>query len=213
MKVLMLNGSSHVNGTTMQALKEMSKVFEAAQIETEIVQLGAAPLRDCTQCMYCQSHDDGCVYKDDGVNDFVEKAKTADGFVFASPTYFAHPSGRIYSFLDRVFFSSGKNEIYPAFQYKPAAAVAVARRAGTTATLDGLNKYFGIAQMPVAGSTYWNMVHGNTPEEVKQDLEGMQTMRILGRNMAWLLKCIEAGKQAGVPEPEKEEKVWTNFVR
>ena len=95
MKVLMLNGSSHVNGTTMQALKEMSKVFEAAQIETEIVQLGAAPLRDCTQCMYCQSHDDGCVYKDDGVNDFVEKAKTADGFVFASPTYFAHPSGAL----------------------------------------------------------------------------------------------------------------------
>ncbi len=213
MKVLMLNGSSHVNGTTMQALKEMSKVFEAAQIETEIVQLGAAPLRDCTQCLYCQSHDDGCVYKDDGVNDFVEKAKTADGFVFASPTYFAHPSGRIYFFLDRVFFSSGKNEIYPAFQYKPAAAVAVARRAGTTATLDGLNKYFGIAQMPVAGSTYWNMVHGMVAADTKEDKEGLQVMRNLARNMIWMMQCFEAGKKAGVAYPQPETEAFTNFVR
>ena len=150
------------------------------------------------------------MFTDDGVNEFVEKAKDADGFVFATPVYFAHPSGRIFDFLDRAFYSSNG---YENFKFKPGAAVAIARRGGTTASLDALNKYFGIAQMPTAGSTYWNMVHGNTPEEVCQDKEGLQTMRILGRNMAWMLKCIEAGKNNGVAVPEAEAKVKTNYIR
>jgi len=136
-------------------LEEMIKVFPSEEVETEVVQLGGKPIADCFQCNVCQKTGK-CVIKDDGVNEFVEKAKTADGFVFATPVYFAHPSGCIYDFLDRVFYSAGG---YDAFKFKPDAAVAVARRGGTTAVLDGINKYFGIAQMPVAGSTYWNMVH------------------------------------------------------
>lgn len=178
MKVLLVNGSSHVKGTTMMALEEMVKVFRENEIETEIIQLGAKPLADCMQCNACQKTG-LCIFKDDGVNEFVQKAETADGFVFATPVYFAHPSGRIFSFLDRAFYCNGKDEVYKAFQFKPGAAVAVARRGGTTAALDGLNKYFGIAQMPVVGSTYWNMVHGLYAEEAHQDEEGMQTMRNL----------------------------------
>ena len=159
MKVLFVNGSSHIHGTTMKALEEMIKIFEEEKIETEVIQLGGKPLADCTQCNSCQKTGQ-CVFKEDGVNEFVAKAREADGFVFATPVYFAHPSGRIFSFLDRAFYNNGKDEVYEAFQFKPSAAVAVARRGGTTAALDALNKYFGIAQMPVAGSTYWNMVHG-----------------------------------------------------
>ena len=133
--------------------------------------------------------------KDDGVNEFVEKAKTADGFVFATSVYFAHPSGRIYDFLDRAFYSAGG---YDSFKFKPGAAVAVARRGGTTAALDGINKYFGIAQMPVAGSTYWNMVHGLYGEEASQDEEGMQTMRNLARNMIWMMRCFKLGRESVV---------------
>lgn len=164
MKVMLVNGSSHLHGTTMTALEEMIKVFHSEEVETEVVQLGGKPIADCLQCNVCQKTGK-CVIKDDGVNEFVEKAKTADGFVFATPVYFAHPSGRIYDFLDRVFYSAGG---YDAFKFKPGAAVAVARRGGTTAALDGINKYFGIAQMPVAGSTYWNMVHGLYGEEASQ---------------------------------------------
>lgn len=153
MKVLFVNGSSHIHGTTMKALEEMIKIFEEEKIETEVIQLGGKPLADCTQCNSCQKTGQ-CVFKEDGVNEFVAKAREADGFVFATPVYFAHPSGRIFSFLDRAFYSNGKDEVYEAFQFKPSAAVAVARRGGTTAALDALNKYFGIAQMPVAGSTY-----------------------------------------------------------
>ena len=212
MKVLLLNGSSHPNGTTMEAIKEMEKVFHAENVETEVIQVGGKPIADCLQCNVCQKTGK-CVFKDDGVNDFVEKAKSADGFVFATPVYFAHPSGRIYDFLDRAFYSAGSDEVYDAFKFKPGAAVAVARRGGTTAALDGLNKYFGIAQMPVAGSTYWNMVHGSCAEEVEQDLEGLRTMRALGHNMAYFLKCLEAGKAAGVPLPPKEPPARTNFIR
>ena len=149
MKVILLNGSSHPNGTTMAAIKEMEKVFHAENVETEVIQVGGKPIADCLQCNVCQKTGK-CVFKDDGVNDFVEKAKSADGFVFATPVYFAHPSGRIYDFLDRAFYSAGCDEVYDVFKFKPGAAVAVARRGGTTAALDGLNKYFGIAQMLVA---------------------------------------------------------------
>jgi len=152
-----------------------------------------------------------CVFHD-SVNDFLEMAQTADGFVFGSPVHYASAGGAITSFMDRLFFSnmlSGKQ----AFYLKPAAAIVSARRAGTTSTLDQLNKYFSISEMPVISSNYWNMVHGSTPDDVRKDLEGLQIMRTLGRNMAWFLKCKEAGIKAGVALPEKEKRVFTNFIR
>lgn len=211
MKVLMVNGSSHPHGTTMSALEEMEKIFNEAGVETEVIQLGGKPIADCLQCNQCQKSGK-CIFKD-GVNEFIEKAEMADGFVFATPTYFAHPSGRIFSFLDRAFYANGRDEVYDAFKFKPGAAVAVARRGGTTAALDALNKYFGIAQMPVAGSTYWNMVHGLYGDEAVQDEEGMQTMRNLARNMIWMMQCFAAGKKAGVAYPETEGTFVTNFIK
>ena len=207
MKVLFVNGSSHKNGTTMAAINEMAKVFHEEGIETEVVQVGAKPLADCLQCGYC-SDNGKCVIDDDGVNEFVAKAQGSDGFVFASPVYYAHPSGRLFDFLDRAFYSGGN-----AFKFKPGASVAVARRAGTTATLDAINKYFSISQMPIAGSTYWNMVHGAVAEDAPKDEEGMQTMRNLARNMIWMMRCIEAGKAAGIPYPATESGARTNFIR
>lgn len=212
MKVLFVNGSSHVNGTTMAAVNEMISVFQAEGVDTEVIQLGSKPLADCLQCNVCQKTGK-CVFNDDGVNEFVEKARHADGFVFATPVYFAHPSGRIFSFLDRVFYSNGKREIYDAFQFKPGAAVAIARRGGTTAALDALNKYFGISQMPVVGSTYWNNVHGLVADEAALDEEGMQTMRNLARNMTWMMRCFADGKKTGIPYPQTESTACTNFIR
>ena len=206
MKVLLVNGSSHVHGTTMMALNEMVKVFEAEGIEAEIIQLGAQPIADCLQCGRCRELG-RCVF-DDGVNAFTEKARGADGFVFGTPVYYAHPSGRLFDFLDRAFYSAGS-----VFRFKPGAAVAVARRGGTTAALDAVNKYFGISQMPVAGSTYWNMVHGAVAEDAPLDEEGMQTMRNLARNMIWMMRCFELGKAQGIPYPETESGCRTNFVR
>lgn len=209
MKVMFVNGSSHLHGTTMAAIEEMEKVFRAEGIETEVIQVGGKPIADCLQCNVC-GKTGKCVFTDDGVNEFVEKAKDADGFVFATPVYFAHPSGRIFDFLDRAFYSSNG---YENFKFKPGAAVAIARRGGTTASLDALNKYFGIAQMPTAGSTYWNMVHGLTAEDAPKDEEGMQTMRNLAKNMIWMMRCFEAGKKAGVPYPDTEKQFCTNFIR
>lgn len=211
MKVLMINGSSHPHGTTMRALEEMMKTFNETSVETEVIQLSGKPIADCLQCNKC-AESGKCIFKD-GVNEFIEKAEKADGFVFATPTYFAHPSGRIFSFLDRAFYANGKDEVYDAFKFKPGAAVAVARRGGTTAALDALNKYFGIAQMPVAGSTYWNNVHGLYADEAPQDEEGMQTMRNLARNMIWMMQCFEAGKHAGVEYPATESSYATNFIK
>ena len=207
MKVLFVNGSSHKNGTTMAAINEMEKVFREEGIETEVIQLGAKPISDCLQCGYCAKKGE-CVIKDDGVNEFVKKAQSVDGFVFASPVYYAHPSGRLFDFLDRAFYSGGD-----AFKFKPGASIAVARRAGTTATLDAINKYFSISQMPIAGSTYWNMVHGAVAEDAPKDDEGMQTMRNLARNMIWMMRCIEAGKVAGIPYPATESGARTSFMR
>ena len=209
MKVLLLNGSGNEHGCTYTALCEAAAALEKEGIETEIIQTGKQSVRDCIGCKACSKLENRCVFSDDMVNEVLEKAKAADGFIFGTPVYYAHPSGRILSFLDRLFYASDEDT----FAYKPGAAVASARRAGTTASLDVLNKYFTIAKMPVVSSQYWNMVHGNTPEEVKQDEEGLQTMRVLGRNMAWLLKCIEAGKAAGIHTPEAEKKVRTNFIR
>ena len=206
MKVLLLNGSSHRNGTTFTALEEVSRALKNELIDTEIYQLGNPELRDCSGCQACRKIGK-CVYND-VVNEFVEKAKLADGFIFGTPVYYAHPSGRILSFLDRAFYSGSS-----AFAFKPAASVAVARRSGTTASFDVLNKYFTICNMPVVSSTYWNNLHGNNMEEAWQDEEGLQTMRILGRNMAWMLKCIDAGKKMGITKPQVEEKIKTNFIR
>lgn len=208
MKVMLVNGSSHMHGTTMKALEEMIRIFKEEGIETEVIQLGSKPLADCLQCNAC-SKTGKCVFTDDGVNEFAEKAAGADGFVFATPVYYAHPSGRIFSFLDRVFYSADKS----VFRFKPGASVAVARRGGTIASLDALNKYFGISQMPVAGSTYWNIVYGRTAGDAPQDGEGMQTMRNLARNMIWMMRCFEEGKKNGIPYPETESGTSTSFVR
>ena len=207
MKVLLINGSSNEKGCTYTALTEVEKVLQEEGIDTEIVQLGNGPVRDCMGCGGCASGN-GCVFGDDAVNEIVAKAKECDGFVFGTPVYYAHPSGRILSFLDRMFYSGKK-----AFLHKPGFAVASARRAGTTASLDVLQKYFTISEMPVASSSYWTMVHGSKPEDVLQDAEGLQTMRNGARNLAWLMKCIELGKQHGVDAPVSESGVRTSFIR
>lgn len=208
MKVLLLNGSSNRQGCTYTALTEIAKTLENEGIETEIFQIGNKPIRDCIGCGSCRQNDGQCVFKEDDVDLFIEKAKEADGFIFGSPVYYAHPSGRVLCFLDRAFFAGKKN-----FEYKPAAAIVSARRAGTTASIDAITKHITINNMPVVSSNYWNMVHGNTPDEVRQDKEGMQVMRNLAKNMAWILKCIEAGKNTGIEKPKPEEKIWTNFIR
>ena len=207
MKVLMINGSPRAKGCTYTALSEIAVQLEKEGIESEILHLGTAPVRDCIACGKCRERNHRCIFDDDVVNRILEKAEDADGFVFGTPVYYAHPNGRILSVLDRVFYAGS-----PVLAHKPAAAIASARRAGTTASVDVLNKYFTINQMPVVSSTYWNMVHGNSPEEVRQDLEGLQTMRNLAANMAWLLRCIEAGREKGIQTPENP-KVSTNFIR
>lgn len=206
MKVLLLNGSAHRNGCTFTALDEVARALKNEHIDSEIFQLGNPELRDCIGCQACRKIGK-CVYNDI-VNEFVEKARTADGFIFGTPVYYAHPSGRILSFLDRAFYS-GRS----AFEYKPAAAVVSARRSGTTASFDVLNKYFTICNMPVVSSQYWNNIHGNVMEEARQDEEGLQTMRTLGKNMAWILKCIDSGRKLGISKPQKEEPIRTNFIR
>ena len=206
MKVLLINSSAHEKGCTYRALSEVAVSLNKEGIETEIVQL-KDPINDCIGCGACKKTGE-CIIKNDMVNDFVKKAKDFDGFVFGSPVYYAHPSGRLLSFMDRIFYSGSS-----AFAYKPAAAVVSARRGGTTASLDVIMKHFMINKMPVISSSYWNMVHGNKPEQVENDLEGLQTMRMLGQNMAWILKCIEAGKNNGISVPVPEEKIWTNFIR
>lgn len=204
MKVLLVNGSFHEKGCTYTALCEVEKALNANGIQTEIYQIGNAT-SGCRGCRACKKL--GKCVIDDGVNEFVEKAANFDGFVFGSPVYYASAAGALVSFMDRAFYSGGRN-----FAYKPAAAVVSCRRAGASTTFDVINKYFTINNMPVVGSNYWNEIHGNTAEEAAQDEEGLQTMRVLGNNMAWLLKCIELGKLEGL-EPVKEKKIMTNFIR
>ena len=206
MKVILVNGSPHKNGCTYTALSEIAETLANEGIETEIFWVGNKPISGCIACKGCFKT--GKCVINDTVNEFVEKAKDADGFIFGSPVHYAGASGAITSFMDRAFYH--KAGIYHG---KPAAAIASCRRGGASATFDQLNKYFTICSMPVVSSQYWNMVHGNTPDEVKQDLEGLQTMRTLGNNMAWLLKCIDAGKNAGIQEPENEKIIQTNYIR
>ena len=212
MKVLLFNGSPHKDGCTYTALKEIEKTLKEEGIEAEIYQIGTKSITPCRGCYACKKLGK-CVINDDDVNNFVEYAKNFDGFVFGSPVHYGSACGGITAFLDRAFFvafQSGRGEV---FEHKPGAAVACARRAGTTAALDQLNKYMTISQMPIISGRYWNMVHGANSEDAKKDLEGLQNMRILARNMAWHLKCQEAGKNAGIQIPQKEETVFTNFIR
>ena len=206
MKVLLINGSPNEKGCTYTALSEGAATLNENGVETEIASIGKQPIRGCIGCGGCAGKR-RCVFGDDIVNSMIEKMEQADGLIIGSPVYFASPNGNLMSMLDRFFYAGG------CFAHKPAAAVASARRAGTTVTLDDMNKYFGIRQMPVVSSTYWNMVHGSKPEDVKKDEEGLQTMRNLGRNMAWLLKCIAAGKENGVEPPMSENTNRTNFIR
>ena len=206
MKVLLVNGSPHEKGCTYTALCEVADTLKKEGIDAEIFWVGAKPLSGCLGCGVCRNKG-SCVF-DDSVCEFTEKAKTADAFIFGSPVHYAAASGAITSFMDRVFFSSSR-----LFFMKPAAAVVSARRAGTTAALDQLHKYFFLAQMPIVPSKYWNMVHGSTPDQVREDAEGMQNMRYLARNMAYLLRSLEAGKNSGVTLPEQETRVSTDFIR
>ena len=211
MKVLLFNSSPHKNGCTYTALQEIAKTLKEEGIDSEIYQIGTEPVSACRACYACRKI--GKCVINDKVNDFLEYAKDFDGFIFGSPVHYGSACGGITVFLDRAFFTafqSGRGDI---FLHKPGAAVASARRAGTTATLDQLNKYFAITQMPMISGRYWNMVHGATAEQVLEDKEGLQNMRILARNMAWHLKCQEAGKNAGIPMPKTEEIVFTNFIR
>lgn len=206
MKVMLINGSPNEKGCTYTALCEVADTLRSEGIDTEIFWLGRRPISGCLGCGGCRGTGK-CVF-DDCVNEFTERARECDGFVFGSPVHYAAASGAITSFMDRVFFSSGRQ-----FFMKPAAAVVSARRAGTTAALDQLHKYFYLAQMPIVPSKYWNMVHGSTPEQTRKDAEGMQNMRYLARNMAYMLRCREAGERAGVPLPKEEARVSTNFIR
>lgn len=210
MKVLLVNGSPHEKGCTYTALMEVAGVLENEGIGAEVFWIGNKPLSGCIDCRTCMERKK-CIF-DDKVNEVLAVAQSVDGFIFGSPVHYAAASGAMTSFMDRLFFAdllSGRQS----FALKPAAAVVSARRAGTTATFDQLNKYFTISQMPIISSRYWNMVHGATPEDVQKDLEGLQTMRVLARNMAWILKCKDAGLKAGVPVPVQEENIYTNFIR
>lgn len=205
MKVLLVNGSPHEKGCTYTALCEVAKTLEAEGAETEIFWLGTEPTRGCLGCGACRTLGK-CVFEDK-VNEFSSKAEKADGFVFGCAVHYASVTGEIKPFMDRLFYSGGKY-----LRYKPAAGIVSCRRGGSSASLDILNKYFTISCMPVVSSSYWNMVHGAKAEEVLKDEEGMHTMRTLGHNMAWLLKCISLGKANGI-EPVKENKIYTNFIR
>lgn len=207
MKVLMINASPHEKGCTYTALSEIAKTLAEEGVESEIVHVGTSVKHPCIGCRACAKAGK-CVFDDDVVNECVDKMKEADGFIIGEPVYYAGPASQAQMFMDRAFFSSASK-----FAFKPAAAVASCRRGGLTATMDRMNKYFTISQMPIVSSNYWNGVHGNTPEEVMQDKEGLQVMRILARNMAWMLKCIDAAKKAGIEYPKQEEKIRTNFIR
>lgn len=211
MKVLLVNGSPHKKGCTYTALCQVVEILNEDGIETEIFWLGNKPVGGCIACMKCREIG-VCVFND-VVNLFREKAYDADGFIFGSPVHYAAASGNLTAFMDRLFFSELSSKEKKAFYLKPAAAVVSARRAGTTAAFDQLNKYFTIQEMPVVSSCYWNMVHGSNPEQVLQDEEGMYIMRVLGRNMAYLLHCQQAARNAGIPLPEREAPVRTNFIR
>lgn len=209
-KVMLVNGSPHEKGCTYTALREMANALEAEGIGTHIYYIGTEGVKPCTGCRACYTLRK-CA-KDDRVNAFVEMMAEYDALVLGSPVHYGSASGAIVPFMDRVFYSAfiGRRDV---FRHKPGVAVVSARRAGTTAALDQLNKYFQISEMPIISGRYWNMVHGANPDEVRQDEEGMQNMRIIARNLAWHLKCREAAEAAGILPPAREKAIFTNFVR
>lgn len=206
-KILLINGSPRSGGCTYTALREVADTLEKNGIETELTEIGAKPVAGCIACGKCRETG-RCVFNDDAVNRISEKLDEYDGIVVGSPVYYAGPSGQICAFLDRLFYSSGGR-----MAGKIGAAVVSCRRGGASSAFDRLNKYFQISNMVVASSQYWNQVHGNTPDEVRQDIEGMQTMRTLGQNIAWLVKSIQKARENGVQEPVYETKTFTNFIR
>ncbi|GHT16577.1 FMN reductase [Bacteroidia bacterium] len=206
MKVLLINGSPHKNGCTHTALTEVAAALQKNGVDTELLWLDLQPISGCRGCGSCRAT--GKCIVDDVVNQVIARADQYDGLIVGSPVHYAGASGFVTSFMDRLFYAGSRR-----FVGKPGAAIVSCRRAGSTAALEQLNKYFTINNMPLVSSQYWNMVHGNTPDEVRQDLEGMQTMRTLGQNMAWLLQCIAAGKAAGIALPTYENRVGTNFIR
>ena len=215
MKVLLVNGSPRARANTYEALKIVEKTLNEENIETEIFQTGAKPISGCISCRKC-SELGHCIITDDCVNEFVEKMKNYDGFIFATPVYYASMAGNFKSFMDRVFFSASAAGHQDYFAFKPAASIITARRAGTTATYDELNKYYGINQKPIISTRYWNMIHtdAQNPDKLHEDKEGVQVIEMLAKNMAYYLKCIQAGKEAGIKHPEFPEQInFTNFIR
>ena len=210
MKVLLVNGSPHKEGCTYTALCEVGNALHQAEIDTGIFWIGNKPISGCIACKACTKRN-RCVLEDT-VNEFLAVAGDYDGFVFGTPVHWGAASGGMTAFLDRAFYAD-RNGGGNRFHLKPAAAVISARRAGTTATWDQNNRYFGLMQMPIITSRYWNIVHGTTPEEVRMDEEGMQTMRILGRNMAFFLQCKAVAMEHGVTMPPQEIAVYTNFIQ
>ena len=206
MKALLINGSPHKEGCTFTALSEIANTLKKNGIESEIFHVGTKPIANCIACGKCRETGK-CVFDTDGVNEIGARLNEFDAIVLGSPVYYAGPSGQLCSFCDRLFFSNSKK-----MAGKLAAAVVSCRRGGATASFDRLNKYFTITNMQIVGSQYWNMVHGFTPEDVRKDIEGLQTMRTLAQNMAWLLKCIELGKKHGINKPEYEPITFTNFI-
>lgn len=205
MKVLLVNGSPHEHGCTHRALQEVQQQLNKEGVDSEIFWIGTK-VQGCIGCFACRQTGK-CIFNDQ-LNEFIEKAQHADGFIFGSAVYYSSATGSITSFMDRLFFSASRY-----LEYKPAATVVSCRRGGASATFAQLNMYYTITNMPVISSQYWNQVHGMTPQEVEQDLEGLQTMRTLGANMAWMLKCIESGKQNNINHPIKEEAIAMNFIR
>lgn len=208
MKVLLINGSPRGDKCTSAALKIVGEELKKNGVDYELFNIGREPIQGCIGCGGCAKNNGHCVFNNDSVNVCIDKMAECDGVVVGSPVHYAAASGAITSFMDRLSYAGGS-----ALAYKPGAAVVSCRRGGASAAYDQLNKYFGILNMPIVSSNYWNMVHGNTPEEVLKDEEGVQTMRVLGRNMAWILKAIEIAKENGVPHPAPEAKIKTNYIR
>ncbi|PLX75385.1 MAG: flavodoxin family protein [Desulfuromonas sp.] len=211
MKAVAFNGSPNKEGNTWHALQLVTAELEGEGIETEIVHVGNKTVRGCTACYRCvKNRDEKCVLGGDDVNDWIQKMKQADGVILGSPVHFAAIGGTMKSFLDRAFFVAGVNNSM--FRHKVGTAVVAVRRSGGLPTFDQLNNFLNYAEMLMPTSNYWNVIHGRVPGEVTQDLEGVQIMRVLGKNMAWLMKLREHGKEA-VPPPERETKQFTNFIR
>ncbi len=209
MKVLLINGSPRMKGNTNRALEEVARTLNEEGVETEIAWITNKPIRGCIACGICsRTGDNRCVFDEDCCNELIQKAAEADGIIVGTPVYYAGASGEIRSLMDRMFYAGGS-----LLRFKPAAGIAVARRAGTIEAVDQINKYFQINCMPVVSSTYWGLSYGREPGETARDGEGMHTMRTLGRNMAWLLKSLEAARAAGINPPEIEPKAWTHVVR